>query len=57
MKEIRMKNFIKNILLKLCCMHVWYLFKQIKVETDFGWYWQYIVICKKCGKIKKVKSN
>lgn len=33
-------------------------YEKILVRTDFGGsYYRYILICKKCGKIKKLKSN
>lgn len=41
----------------LCC-HKWTTYKTISVSTDMGGsYYVYILICEKCGKIKKVKSN
>lgn len=53
-----MKEYIKRFLDKLLCYHQWETYEKILVRTDFGGsYYRYILICKKCGKIKRLKSN
>ena len=53
-----MKEYIKRFLDKWLCCHQWVTYEKILVRTDFGGsYYRYILICKKCGKIKKLKSN
>lgn len=53
-----MKECIKRFLDKWLCCHEWETYAKVDVETDLGGrYTRYILICKKCGKIKKVKSN
>ena len=55
-----MKEIINKLLEKWMCKHDWDLFKHIKVYDEFSKDMasghKYIFICKKCGKIKKVKS-
>lgn len=43
-----MKNLLKDLLEKLCCKHDW----QIVSSVKYIYYWRYLLICKKCGKIK-----
>ena len=54
-----MKDILNKLLEKWLCKHDWVLFKHIEEYYDdkddiIGH--QYILVCKKCGKIKKVKS-
>lgn len=55
-----MKEIINKLLEKWMCKHDWDLFKHIQVYDDFSGDMAsghiYIFICKKCGKIKKVKN-
>lgn len=52
-----MKNILSKLLEKWLCKHDWELFRETEV---FFWGstvgYEYIFICKKCGKIKKIKS-
>ena len=54
-----MKDIIKKLLEKWSCKHDWELFKHIKVYDEFSndipCGHKYIFICKKCGKIKRIK--
>lgn len=55
-----MKELIKDILRKIGCNHHWELYHRTKVyETISGQILPYeiedILMCKKCGKIKKIK--
>lgn len=43
-----MKNLLKDLLEKLCCKHDW----QIVRSVEYIDCWRYLLICKKCGKIK-----
>lgn len=55
-----MKDILNKILEKFLCKHDWGLFEHIEVYDEFTRdipsYNTFIFICKKCGKIKKVKS-
>lgn len=54
-----MKDIIKKLLEKWSCKHELEFFKHIKVydgfSNDMPCGHKYIFICKKCGKIKKIK--
>ena len=55
-----MKDILNKILEKWLCKHDWELFKHIEVfdefSNDIACAHKYIFICKKCGKIKKIRS-
>lgn len=53
---------IKELLEKLLCKHEWYVHHRTEVfgdgfgkDTDLPTSFEDILICKKCGKIKKIK--
>ena len=50
-----MKDIIKKLLEKWLCKHTWKLSETNVVYSISGEHCIYIFICKKCGKIKKVK--
>lgn len=53
-----MKNILNKLLEKWLCKHDWGLFQHIKGywgDKDDIISHQYILVCKKCGKIKKIK--
>ena len=57
-----MKSLILKILIaiknKWFCCHKWKIQSEVNVETDFGGsYTRYFLVCTKCGKLKKVKTN
>ena len=42
---------------KLGCTHEWKEIKEFTVHSDFGTYYKFLFVCKKCGKLKWIKSN
>lgn len=53
-----MKEILKKLIDKWCCHHEWEIWRKVDVEGDWGNTWTvYHLVCKKCGKLKKVKSN
>lgn len=53
-----MKELLKKLLNKWACCHVWVEYKKTRVYEDdckIPAYYEYLLICNKCGKIKKVK--
>ena len=56
-------TMIKELLNKICCCHEWYRYSRVHVkDISFGedlpcTYTQDTLICKKCGKIKKIKLS
>lgn len=49
---------ISNIFKKILCLHKWEEFNRVTVSDEFGSRWQNIIlICKDCGKFKKIKSS
>lgn len=60
---INAKNNMKKLFEKWFCLHKWFTYKDIKVDVIdennniIGKYSIIILICEKCGKITKIKSN
>jgi len=54
-----MKDILNKILEKFLCKHDWQLFETNAVYSTLEYnmpdYYIHILICKKCGKIKKIK--
>lgn len=54
-----MKQFLKRYIEKLLCLHSWEVMKEGNVYEHEGdtmpSYTKMIVVCTKCGKIKKLK--
>jgi hypothetical protein len=54
---------MKKLFEKWFCLHKWFTYKDIKVDVIdennniIGKYSIIILICEKCGKITKIKSN
>lgn len=54
-KLIELLEAIKN---KYLCCHNWKIWSTVDVETDFGGsFTRYFLVCTKCGKLKKVRTN
>lgn len=52
------RRLLNELIEKLCCKHEWMEYERWRINTDFGGVYTCILfICKKCGKMKKVKSN
>lgn len=58
-KRKTMRLFIKNILLKLSCLHEWELRRRVYTYEDESCKYPYkceiLYVCRKCGKFKKIK--
>lgn len=53
-----LKKLLNDLIEKLCCKHDWKEYERWSVSTDIGGRYTCILfICKKCGKMKKIKSN
>lgn len=54
-----MKKLLFQLLEKWACKHEWSTYRKADVYDEFGdrfpIYAKYMFICRKCGKIKKVK--
>lgn len=54
-----MRLFIKNILLKLTCLHDWSFRRMVYTYEDGSCKYPYkceiLYVCRKCGKFKKIK--
>ena len=51
-----MKELLTKVIDHLCCSHDWQIFNKTTVYSDIGSsYIVYALVCKKCGKIKKLK--
>ncbi len=54
-----MRLFIKNILLKLSCLHDWELRRRVYTYEDSSCKYPYkceeFYVCRKCGKLKKIE--
>lgn len=54
-----MKNILSKLIEKWLCKHKWKVFRETRIysrtHNDITGY-EYILICKKCGKIKRIKS-
>lgn len=49
-------NLIKGFIEKLCCKHKWELYEKVHYINLLGYNTEYhILICNKCGKIKRIK--
>lgn len=52
-----MISAIKKLINKWACCHDWEIWHTVDVTDDFGGrYTVYHLCCRKCGKLKKVKS-
>lgn len=50
---------MKRLINKLLCMHKWEILKEIRhygSDAKLPWGITFILVCKKCGKIKKTTS-
>lgn len=52
-----MKEMIKRILNKICCLHDWEVSRDYRWDGEWGTTFKTTYICKKCGKIKTMKHK
>ena len=52
-----MKHLLTQLLSKIVCHHEWFVHSRVRWEDpDMGDTWRTeVLICKKCGKIKRIK--